>query len=65
MNWPEQFPGALVEVDETVDGDHLGDGIEYGKVDPGLVKLYLAFLIHSTPLSDPGTAHDECIQVLQ
>ncbi len=46
-----------------MNGYHLGDGIEDGDVDPGLVKPYLALLIHTTPLGDPGEQHTHTMNV--
>ena len=51
----EQLPGAPVEVEEAVDGQELGDAVEEGQVDPGVVGLESALSIHVTQLGDAGT----------
>ena len=53
MQWLEQLPAALVEVDERVESTGLGNAIHDAQVDPGIGVLDGTFVVHMGELGDP------------
>ena len=49
--------GALVEVEEAVEGDPYGGKVGSSNVHVGAVPLEVALIIHPTQLSDAGQRH--------